>query len=130
MNARQQAFRDSGLCVQCGDKPRGVNPNTRLPYVHCQVCSDKNAEGVRQRQRSFRRRGACIKCGRKSMGINSLTEKPYLYCDTCNDKNNERTLQRRERYKHSCRCRNCGKPVADVTGTSCEQCRAKRRQRR
>ena len=43
MNARQQAFRvrrDLGLCVDCGKKSKGVNPNTHEFYIRCQVCSD------------------------------------------------------------------------------------------
>lgn len=42
MNARQQAFRDRGLCVGCGDEVRsGVSAQTGRPYAICQYCHDQ-----------------------------------------------------------------------------------------
>lgn len=130
MNVRQQAFKDRGLCIFCGGKSRGVNRNTRAPYISCNTCNDKSSERLRQRQRALRQRGVCIACGKKeSRGMNSDTQKPYAYCETCNDDNNVQTQERHKRYKRDCRCRHCGNPVTDISYISCASCRARHRDR-
>ena len=43
VKARQQAFRDQGLCA-CGDRRRGgISPRTKRLYLTCQRCFDRAA---------------------------------------------------------------------------------------
>ena len=128
MNARQQAFRDRGLCTGCGDKSRGINPNTNDPYSLCQKCMDKVKENTRRRQAALRRRGLCQVCGKESKGINLDTKKMSAYCHECNDRNNQRVEARRKRYKQVGRCRNCGQPAKE-SFVQCELCLERNRER-
>lgn len=104
------------ICPHCG------GDNDRFPGWYCSTCLKVHNEWSKEYLKIRKEEGICSRCGGK-------THKTAL-CDKCSELHATKLREVRKRKREQNLCQDCSKPLNNPDIVRCEDCKAKRNNRR